>query len=256
MGTFPGFTTRLSKPSPIAAQILPAIALLASVVAFTVPAGAGSSCFGRAATIIGTEDDEHIEGTKGDDVITALGGDDSIYGAGGDDRICGNQGNDVVSGGAGSDHMSGGTGIDFFIIVSQEEARVDLGTGSTGGGEGLDSIRRHSIEGVRVSDCHAAHYVILGDDRTNYLYGQEGRETIRGKGGDDVIWGDGEHELSDICPGGSADRLFGGTGKDRFDAGGGNDYIHGGSGNDGANAGGGRDECVSVERSYDCERRT
>ncbi len=46
-------------------------------------------CFGRTATIIGTNAGDDIDGTSRADVIVGRGGSDSISGDGGRDLICG-----------------------------------------------------------------------------------------------------------------------------------------------------------------------
>ena len=71
-------------------------------------------CFGVAATIVGTIDDEVINGTAGNDVIVAGDGNDTINGLGGNDRICGGAGNDTINGGAGDDFVLGDQGADII----------------------------------------------------------------------------------------------------------------------------------------------
>lgn len=44
-------------------------------------------CYGKVATIVGTERDDKIVGTAGADVIVGRGGMDRIYGGGGNDVI-------------------------------------------------------------------------------------------------------------------------------------------------------------------------
>ena len=59
------------------------------------PAGAHGrvpTCFGKPATILGTQQSDRIQGTAGDDVIVGLKGRDYIEGNGGDDLICGGPG--------------------------------------------------------------------------------------------------------------------------------------------------------------------
>ena len=59
-------------------------------------AGRRVTCYGRAATIVGTEGPETLTGTGGTDVIAGLGGDDTINGNGGRDFICPGDGADTV----------------------------------------------------------------------------------------------------------------------------------------------------------------
>ena len=56
-------------------------------------------CFGRRATVVGTEETEVLRGTRGDDVISGLSGRDTIYAGRGSDLICAGTGSDRVLGG-------------------------------------------------------------------------------------------------------------------------------------------------------------
>lgn len=76
---------------------------------------AAVACFGREATIVGSDAGEIIRGTAGDDVIVGLGGDDTIKGLGGNDRICGGDGDDRLLGGLGRDKLLGGRGADTLL---------------------------------------------------------------------------------------------------------------------------------------------
>lgn len=72
----------------------------------------GPSCFGQAATIVGTSASERLVGTPGRDVIVARGGDDVIDGLQGADLICTGPGDDTVNAGRGKDRVDGGVGHD------------------------------------------------------------------------------------------------------------------------------------------------
>src|SRR5919106_1199611 len=85
--------------------ILSALALVVSV--FVGSAGAAQTCFGKRATIRGTNGPDTLRGTNGPDVIFGGGGNDRIIGAGGNDKICSGPGNDVVKAGAGRDKVFG-----------------------------------------------------------------------------------------------------------------------------------------------------
>ena len=80
-------------------------ALLATVVAATVAAPASAAkpkCFGKTATIVGTNKADLIIGTRKRDVIVAKGGADRIFGRGGNDLIDGGVGIDTCFQGLGN----------------------------------------------------------------------------------------------------------------------------------------------------------
>lgn len=194
--------------------VIATVALAVALVA--QPVRAAPTCFGRAATIVGTGDADDLVGTAASDVIVGRGGDDRIVGRGGPDYICAGGGNDAVSGGGGNDRMSGDLGTD---LVSFDGAKrgvlVDLASG-VATGQGSDSLSAfESVEGSALAD------EISGTTGPNSLLGRDGNDLIRGRAGDDfLVGGDG------------ADRLSGGFGSDFFDAGRGNDEIAGGAGFD------------------------
>ena len=64
------------------------------------------------------------------------------------------------------------------------------------------------------------------------LYGEDGNDTIDGRGGDDYIDG-GDSFINKF----STESLFGGTGNDTIYGGSGNEFIDGGDGNDYINTG-------------------
>lgn len=174
-----------------------------------VAAAAPPTCFGRAATIVGTPGDDLLVGRgQAADVIVGLGGDDVIIGydpADEDvyegaprlgDRLCGGAGADFVKGAIGEDRIQGGAGDD----------EVDGGFGYdvvTRGGGGNDSVR----------DCDSAYTA--------------GVRTISGGGGDDQLCvdvdaarmsgGGGNDVLVELdCTSNSL--LMGGPGEDRLES--------------------------------------
>src|SRR5687767_8308997 len=62
--------------------------LTCAAVAISSPiAAAAPTCFGRRASLVGTERADRIVGTPGPDIVTARGGDDVILGRGGGDLV-------------------------------------------------------------------------------------------------------------------------------------------------------------------------
>lgn len=70
------------------------------------------TCFGKAVTVVGTDQDEFLSGTQGDDVMAALGGNDTMQSGPGNDALCGNGGDDQLFGETGTDLIDGGDGKD------------------------------------------------------------------------------------------------------------------------------------------------
>jgi trypsin len=131
----------------------------------------GYLCFGREATIVGTDGADEIYGTAGDDVIVALTGPDLIYGLGGNDRICGGGGNDEIRPGPGNDRVKGGAGAD--LILGAE------GNDLLKGGGGPDQVYGNAGDDRLVGQ--------RGDD---YLDGGPGIDVVKGRGGIDTCFGE------------------------------------------------------------------
>ena len=182
------------------------VALVASVLV-SAPSAAQEKrehhCFGREATIVGTNGDDNLRGTDGDDVIAGLGGDDTIVGRAGDDRLCAGPGGTIagppgepeasrehVTGGPGGDRISGGSGYERLL-----------------GGPGRDVV----IGGRNAGE--------LPDE----IWGNHGADVLRGSGGSDEIeGGPGDDELHG---GHGIDLLRGEEGDDLYDGGGGRDGV-------------------------------
>lgn len=71
------------------------------------------SCFGKAATITGTDGDEFLTGTNGDDSMVGLAGADTLQALEGNDVVCGNEGPDELFGEGGTDALDGGPDKDI-----------------------------------------------------------------------------------------------------------------------------------------------
>ncbi len=96
----------------------------------TYPKPSNAACYGKAATIVGTDGDDIIDGTPNDDVIAGKEGNDVIDGLSGNDIICGDNGDDTISGGDGFDILIGGEGDDnlnggkTMILFRVETAQI------------------------------------------------------------------------------------------------------------------------------------
>ena len=193
-------------------------ARLAAVLAvagagLVVPLGAAGSavevptCFGKPATIVGTDEPDTIQGTPGDDVIVSGKHHDVIHANGGDDLICAGGSRDLVFDGPGRDKVDGGAAPDIFVagpgddlldggsdepeeanLVSYENAEsavtVDLAADEATGVDFHDVVRHVGSAVGGVYDD-----VLLGGPERNGFSGDcGGDDVIRGRGGQDLLY--------------------------------------------------------------------
>ena len=142
------------------------------------PATAGAQevvlCFGREATIVGTDGDDTLVGTPADDVIVGYGGDDTIRGLGGNDRLCGRAQSDRVFGGAGDDQLGSGSGHDRLF-----------------GGLGEDLLKSPSEETAGIGNFPVI--AMYGGPGNDWLEGGVAQEVMAGGSGNDrIVGGDGD----------------------------------------------------------------
>jgi Ca2+-binding RTX toxin-like protein len=239
-----------------------AAALIFQVLVLASPAQAAPSCFGRQATIVGTNGRDNLRGTPGRDVIVGKGKRDRINGRGGNDLICGGGGGDLINGKGGNDKIKGEGGSDALFGAGGND-RLELGPAvfqfATGGPgddrivglpfpQGFDFVGFVGATQGATVDLGAGTATgqgtdtlvnIDGVDGTKFddmLTGSAGSNFIAGLGGNDTI--DGAGNAGDFDSPATIDEL-------RFDflAGdGGDDTLTGGAGTnvaayDTANAG-------------------
>lgn len=184
-------------------------ALLACLIVMSSAAAGAArnrpTCFGKPATIVGSNASNRISGTGHDDVIVAGAGNDVIEASGqgnnhgrdlicagkGKDQIFGNADAEKISGGPGNDKISGGHGND--LIVGD-----NVGNGPTG---------RDHIEGGFDRDFIVGDNMAVGD-----VTGQA-PDWIGGNAGGDKIVGDSASLRGDAS-GGASDHVAGATGDD------------------------------------------
>ncbi|HEX2026305.1 MAG TPA: calcium-binding protein [Actinomycetota bacterium] len=153
--------------------------LLAGGLLATPAAAAG--CFGKQATITGSNGRDRIRGTNGSDVIVAKGGNDVVAARGGKDLVCGGGGHDAMHGGSGKDRLRGDAGDD-----------VALGAGAND-----------------VVQGNGGHDALFGGSGNDRVLGHAGEDLLRGEGGNDRLRGADDGDL-----------LLGDTGNDVLDGGG------------------------------------
>jgi Ca2+-binding RTX toxin-like protein len=199
---------------------------------------------GGSDSLTGTVDGTY-DGGDGDDTLRSLGfGDERYVGGGGTDtvtfgfgayatigpaadddggtrvdadieRILGGNGSDdfFVGPTAGTGHVISGGGGDDFLSYGQAGGPVVVtldGVANDGTGGRTDNVDVESVSGSAGDD------LLVGNDASNGLFGNSGRDRLVGDPGD----------------GGGPDRLFGGTGDDLLEGRGGGDTLDGGDGGD------------------------
>ncbi|HEX6331558.1 MAG TPA: hypothetical protein VF129_09780, partial [Actinomycetota bacterium] len=148
-----------------------------------------------------------LRGGRGDDRLFAERGSvEALFGGRGNDHLDGGPGSfDGLIGGPGDDVMDGGGGLDLAEFWdSPAPIEADLET-DTAIGHGTDTIV--AIEGLVGSNFDD---VLLGDDGSNLLVGQDGDDDIRGRGSGTLA----ELGADVLDPGPGDDLLVGGTGAD------------------------------------------
>lgn len=142
--------------------------------------------------------------------------DDSLYGHDDHDHLYGMKGDDVIHGGNGRDTAQ----------FSERDNRINLGvTRQQNTGDGLD--RLISIENV---DAGSGDDVVIGNQFSNSLNGEDGHDRLLGRAGRDRLDGGDGHDR--LFGGRGADRLFGGDGRDLLVGGRGKDHVWGQGGRD------------------------
>ena len=127
------------------------------------------SCFGQAATVVGTAGNDALKGTRGRDVIVALGGKDTVRSFAGKDLICTGSGRDKV------------------------KARRRQRQGHGGRRSGPGSRRRGPRQALWPG----------GADR---LFGAKGRDKLFGNKGPDRLNGGPQSDLCKGGPGGDSEK--------------------------------------------------
>lgn len=175
-------------------------------------------CYGKVATIVGTERDDDIVGTAKADVIVGRGGRDIINGGRGNDIICGGLGpTRTENGDAVIQLLYGGPGKDVIVGGPGDEV--------VGGDDGADLLFGRGGNDYLYGDLEGK-----GPGQADVLRGGAGADTLNGHGGADMLLGQAGRDYFE--DGGGDNSLLGGSGNDRLLSGPGNDVIVGGPGVD------------------------
>ena len=161
------FGKRTTRIGLVVVMVIAAVGIASPVSAARPP-----SCFGKIATIVGTNHDPSksvvVKGTQGDDVIVGFAGIDRISAFGGDDLICPGGGDDFIRAGAGDDKVKGGGGMDTIYAADGKDRIWGQGNSdSLSGGRGNDRL----FGGAQLADS------LLGGPGNDLLDGGAGNDT-------------------------------------------------------------------------------
>ena len=174
-------------------------------------------------------------GTQGNDTLKGGTGNDVIFGKAGNDAIVGQEGSDVIFGGGGNDNIAGDNFVpivgrdpdgdsshDFgpywtspnlkpgnnliFAGSGNDTVLGGFGADTVFGGSGDDVIRGYGSVPTRGPEVQ--------EDRTNFLFGDGGSDSIIGGAANDHLYGGSGRDT--LLGGIGADTLTGGAGQDIF----------------------------------------
>lgn len=200
------------RPKRIVAALL--TFLLWSGIISPVEARTTRTCFGRHATINGTQQDDVLRGTKKDDVIISGSGQDRIFGAGGADLICAGKGNDRIQDGEDAlgarDFFRGGSGNDEISMSGGGRDLLHgwiLGiSGVAFGGSGNDTLNAGFASAKIYGGPGEDH--LVGSHGGDRLDGGAGNDNLRGEDGPDLLISGGGTDSVDGGPNESGNNVF------------------------------------------------
>ncbi|MEM6564206.1 MAG: calcium-binding protein [Pseudomonadota bacterium] len=171
---------------------------------------AGGDRYANVESLIGTRFNDALLGDAGSNGLTGLAGNDALYGR---------AGNDFLNGGPGADFLFGGPGIDTAVYFDATQ----------GVGINLRSAQQQTLGGA-AGDVLDSIENLTGSNFADVLVGGPvvGAQpyTIRGNGGDDIIFSPGSTQST------ASAELFGDAGNDTFIAGLASEMFFGGDGID------------------------
>ena len=207
----------------------------------------------------GGEGDDYLQGGPGADVLQGGPGNDSIVGdsfepgiEGGDDELDGGDGDDQLAGGPGADVLKGGAGTDDSTYSASDAGvvvRLHNAVARGGYAEGdtfanMETVEYTDAEGnthsVQVPDIEN----LRGSQHDDILAGDIRDNVIRGRGGNDTLYGGPDGGNDELHGDDGDDKVYGGKGNDDLYGNAGTDTIYGGPGNDNLLGGPGADTLI------------
>ena len=207
----------------------------------------------------GGEGDDYLQGGPGADVLQGGPGNDSIVGdsfepgiEGGDDELDGGDGDDQLAGGPGADVLKGGAGTDDATYSTSDAGvvvRLHNAVARGGYAEGdtfanMETVEYTDADGntqsVQVPDIEN----LRGSQHDDILAGDIRDNVIRGRGGNDTLYGGPDGGNDELHGDDGDDKVYGGKGNDDLYGNAGTDTIYGGPGNDNLLGGPGADTLI------------
>ena len=226
----------------------------------------------RVENVVGSPYDDMLTGNRYNNKLWGLGGNDELNGERGNDELYGGSGDDELNGGRNNDTLEGGTGADVLTgddgndtasyAGSVMGVTVRLHNSKFMGGDAMgDSFGGMVTVEYTVADedeDETDHEAMLpdisnltGSGMADVLAGDMRDNTIKGGGGDDIIFGgpsptgatgvNDDTNIDMLYGEGGNDMIFGGAGGDTLDGGAGDDTLVGGAGDDTYYGGAGSD---------------
>ena len=213
-------------------------------------------------TLVGGPGDDNMDGGAAPDQVEGGDGNDTLRGGSGGDDIFGGAGNDTLYSDTGPDHIEAGDGDDVvYINFGSDIDLVDCGAGNdtiyvNPRGEPGGVSQDRDLRDGDIVNCENVIPQSAPVDPTKGISSSVDGGTLRGADaqrqparrprlrealgldGDDVLWGDQNHDDGGAAARKQVDTLDGGAGNDTVYGGRGTNNIFGGDGNDYLQGGG------------------
>jgi hypothetical protein len=180
------------------------------VTSVVVDAGDGNDSISAAglATIPAS-----LNGDAGDDTLTGGAANDNLRGGDGNDVLNGGAGDDTLGGDAGADVYNGGDGIDTASYGTRTTPTYSLDGVANDGAPGEGDNIEPDVENVVASAAAADAIAVTGSASANWIVVTQGRATIVGGAGSDILEGGPQDDTIDARDG-TPDTVICGGGND------------------------------------------